>query len=745
MNISILDSALYYQSIGYSIIPISKDKKPLIEWKKYQTVKAIKDEVNTWFAKYPQANIGIITGKISGLVVVDIDPRHNGKNDSFKDTITVSSKTGGGGWHYYFQYEDDIQNATGIQPGVDIRGEGGYVIAPPSITDSGAYEWMISPQSKTPIIPLPSFIKEWISKTKTNSLGNWNQEVLQGVADGERNNSATSYTGKLLSTLKEKDWESIGWIALQGWNEKNKPPLFYKELRSVFNSIAQRQKNKPKDEIISIPVILENKEEIHVDAKTEKNNMLFHPALTIDVKRQNIITSFPKMNVEFEKEKYQLNEAIIIVESSGKYWELNSKEMKERKMFPLAIPSFGYSEPRWSPSIMLSLKNEAKCDHCDHCDRGTKAVHPYKDLFIPIKQRIDYFIDFAHSGDLNILTLWIIGTYLFPIFEAYPYIYLGGMRGSGKTKVLDILQQLVFNPESTSNSSTSSLFRTIQRNLSTVLLDEGESLTGREANPELRLLFNAGYKKSGVVTRTHTESFNTERFKVYSPKAIASINPLEATLASRCITIIMLRTANQDRGKRRINDQLINWQKYRDNLYKFLINYGLCIAHLYNTSSDNLSNLINRDNELYLPLFCIASFIDKYIVESENKILPELQKYVKESLSQEQEEGLDDWSFWVLEALNDLIKEHREYLIKDIKKQIIVNRNIDDDPVDERMTNKWIGSCLRKFGLKRGKAIREGKTYWINSEQVSDLKKRYGVYFDGHEGHDGNESTSPSK
>ena len=132
-----LDQALYYlEKLGWSVIPVGADKKPLVEWKLYQSQKATREQLTEWFSK-PEVNIGIITGKISNLVVIDIDPRHNGTDEDFREITTVKSATGGGGWHYYFLFEEGVQNSAAVKPGIDIRGEGGYVVAPPSSHSSG--------------------------------------------------------------------------------------------------------------------------------------------------------------------------------------------------------------------------------------------------------------------------------------------------------------------------------------------------------------------------------------------------------------------------------------------------------------------------------------------------------------------------------------------------------------------------------------------------------------------------------
>src|SRR5262249_47888101 len=70
----LLMAALAYQKKLFSVIPIAaRDKKPLVGWEAYQTRRATEEEIKAWLAKWPDANIGIVTGPISGLIVVDLD------------------------------------------------------------------------------------------------------------------------------------------------------------------------------------------------------------------------------------------------------------------------------------------------------------------------------------------------------------------------------------------------------------------------------------------------------------------------------------------------------------------------------------------------------------------------------------------------------------------------------------------------------------------------------------------------
>lgn len=245
-----LEQALgYFKNMGWNIILVDKDKKPYEDWKEYQTKKVTQERLKTWFILHPDANIAVITGRISNLTVVDIDPRHNGSYEPFKDIQTIKSKTGGGGYHIFFQFEEGLTNKAGIKDGVDIRSEAGYVILPPSSHKSGNnYEWIVKPEGPNQLGKLPSFIKDWTKKISINGQqpeSNWDNEVLKGVGEGQRNETAASVAGKLLKHLPEKEWDSVAWQFYVNWNDKNKPPLEEKELRSIFESIKKKELQSP--------------------------------------------------------------------------------------------------------------------------------------------------------------------------------------------------------------------------------------------------------------------------------------------------------------------------------------------------------------------------------------------------------------------------------------------------------------------------------------------------------------------
>lgn len=135
---TILDEALKYSQKGLSVIPIAKDKTPLVPWKEYQERRATEDEIKQWWVKSPNANVGIVTGKISGITVLDCDSTEAIEAfQSIYKGYTVTAQTPRG-VHYYFQYKEGTRNTVKIKGiDLDLRSEGGYVVAPPSISSDG--------------------------------------------------------------------------------------------------------------------------------------------------------------------------------------------------------------------------------------------------------------------------------------------------------------------------------------------------------------------------------------------------------------------------------------------------------------------------------------------------------------------------------------------------------------------------------------------------------------------------------
>lgn len=234
-----------YCDTGYSIIPVGSDKKPLIKWEKYQKERATHEQIEEWFKQFPDMNIAVVTGAISGIIVADIEA--GGSIEGFPQTATA--QTGGRGFHFYYKHPGyEVKNATRITELTDIRGDGGYVVAPPSISEKGDYAWLIAPWD---YIEKPEYAEgkemadypaEFINSLRKPSKVRNDILTPASIPVGQRNSEATRFIGTVLSALPVGLWDLAGWGGLKEWNLKQtEKPLDERELRSVFESIRSRE------------------------------------------------------------------------------------------------------------------------------------------------------------------------------------------------------------------------------------------------------------------------------------------------------------------------------------------------------------------------------------------------------------------------------------------------------------------------------------------------------------------------
>lgn len=247
-----LEYALKYLAKGWSIIPIPKGSKiSTIKWKNYTTKFPTIEEVTKWWTEMPDANIALITGKISGVICIDIDKKSGGMDTAKGIELppTLCSKTGGGGNHYIYKWKEGlIGNGVGVKKGVDIRSDNGYIIISPSVHPSGnIYEWIYDDET---IVDAPSWLESGNSESPKKKKKNLKD--LVGVSSGSRNEKMASFIGKLLLTTPKKEWDSSIWPVVMQTNATYKPPLETEELAAIYESIcsteSKRLDNVPKSD-----------------------------------------------------------------------------------------------------------------------------------------------------------------------------------------------------------------------------------------------------------------------------------------------------------------------------------------------------------------------------------------------------------------------------------------------------------------------------------------------------------------
>lgn len=251
-----LEAALGYLRRGWSVVAAGeRTKRPIVRWQAFQHRMPTVEEVTAWFERWPMGNIAAVTGAISGIIVVDVDPK-NGGDQSLADLEarhgplpkTVESLTGGGGRHLYFVHPGhEVRNRAGLAPGIDLRGDGGCIIVPPSVHPSGKrYRWRSGhAPGQIALATLPI----WLEQPRFSGDGRrghpaayWRALVQEGVIEGQRNSTVASFAGHLLWHGVDPD---VVMELLLSWNRvRCRPPMEDDEVIRTVRSIERAHKQE---------------------------------------------------------------------------------------------------------------------------------------------------------------------------------------------------------------------------------------------------------------------------------------------------------------------------------------------------------------------------------------------------------------------------------------------------------------------------------------------------------------------
>ena len=237
----LLKYAKYYRDkCGFSVIPLLLNKRPAIEWAEYQKRKATDDELTRWFKNYYNDRmLGIVCGSISGVSVIDVD------NDEGlralpqylpSDFLAPTVHTPRGGIHLYCRYVDGVRNKAGLSNGLDIRGEGGYVVAPPSVNEQGVkYTW--DKEKRIDKIRLPTMPSAFLQNSIGPLLDTENIQSSYMFMEGRRDNDLFHVANLLIKggANEEETKEVVARLA-----QACEPPFPGKEVNAKVSSAIQR-------------------------------------------------------------------------------------------------------------------------------------------------------------------------------------------------------------------------------------------------------------------------------------------------------------------------------------------------------------------------------------------------------------------------------------------------------------------------------------------------------------------------
>ena len=516
--------ALDYLNRGFSVIPLqNKQGVPGIGWVWAETTYATKDQINQWFTteKY---QVGIVCGKISSVVVVDVDSPEALEaciTRGFPDTPKVETSRG---HHYYFKWPGEYvktlapltKNLPKDQqiPDLDIRGDGGCIVAPPSIHEGGhQYVWCDGYSlDDLPLAELPKWILE-IANGRTAALVDDSVDQERGIIkDGERNSRFTAVAGALRRQGLEKP---AIFAALKGVNQEGCAlPIPDRDLQSISNSIG----NKP------------------VGVKQTQNQVLMAIGESVEFFQDEQGSPYARFVVGNHKENWgthssRFNEWLVSTYVSLKkttpsinnmkevlsYFDGKTREKSKQKMF-LRIGGDPAGEhiyvdlanDDWTV-IDITKEGWGVMNDCPVRFKRSPGMQP---LPLPVEggslEDLRRFVNVT-DDDWKLLLAWLV--YAYHPGGPYPILLIQGQQGSAKTTTARILSKLVDPNISSPRTSPMNVddFIVAAENQWIVSFDNLTSMQEWLANALCQISTGGGLSKRKQYTGREEEVFSVER------------------------------------------------------------------------------------------------------------------------------------------------------------------------------------------------------------------------------------------
>ena len=429
-----------------------------------------------------------------------------------------------------------------------------------------------------------------------------------------------------------------------------------------------------------------------------------HPSL--DVKNGVLILGF-RCRATADKEK-----DIFIVARDGNIEVLNGTEFEHggiHYFVEIRKRKLARLEEQWG---LAELNNFLEA-------QANIANSPFpnpKELFDEILAALKRFMELEKDIDYVLVAAWLIGTYFYPLFPAYPFLNPKGPKRSGKSQLLTVLQQLSFNAIK-ARPSLAALSDTVDALHGTCLIDQADSL-GRKGGEDMLDILTDSYKRSGgkrrIVEFDKNKGRKVVEYETYGPKAFASIRELPEDLRDRCLIIPIVRSKKNfldpDNGGAR-------WKALRGKLYRLVIDqYGNADANYtalrigYEKSGD----MIGRELELWLPLETILECVGHRDLVAEAKARF-LSWY---SFAEYEPSELEEAVIRILREQFDT--ENADEITvspKDVAERIDPDCFRSNDTPNQRAVK--VGWAIKKFNLASQKArVGKGQSYRFQKEKV---------------------------
>ncbi|MEM4067827.1 MAG: hypothetical protein QXV17_13305 [Candidatus Micrarchaeaceae archaeon] len=469
----------------------------------------------------------------------------------------------------------------------------------------------------------------------------------------------------------------------------------------------------------------------------------FNPAQHFDDKAYFLV-KLPYLKPIYNKEGTKIGERktidFFVVTSDKEYYRLDPYTLLG-KDYIFDVPDD--TPDRWSvESIKKFLTSDIQVDPAA--------------VFESIKGIWNEYVDFegnVHADVIN--SLYTILTYCYMLFNAVPYLLLWGERGTAKTKIGDIHEQLDFNAFKSVAVTGANLYRTIKDTLGTVIVDENEKMNLKEKSEnelDIEAIANSGYKVGGKVSRIDRTGTRNKRvlYPTYSPKIFCSIQNVTETIRDRSYIFVMLKTLDAEKANKGVSPTDPRWQELRDNLMILVLTHWKEIKAIadegvpHSTTINGFEiNLKGRDFEKAFPLLVLAKFIDNY--RGSDEITHKVWEFLADQQDKTIEISLDSFDELVIDTLEEVVQNIiKKGNVTDLAKlslrdlaNIIASRDGKDLSGKKlRSYSRMIKDKLTKLGI--GRRFRRGTDnltiFESSPELIDNARKRFNLVKSGETG-----------
>jgi hypothetical protein len=344
------------------------------------------------------------------------------------------------------------------------------------------------------------------------------------------------------------------------------------------------------------------------------------------------------------------------------------------------------------------------------------------------------FIVFSAPWWADVLALWTLGTYVYPIFDAYPYLRISSPEpGCGKSMLGQIISNLSFNGELMVSPTEANIFRMAESERGTQVWDEVENQSAGDQN-RLQLMTSVllnGYRSGGAVPRQERSGqgqFTTVRYHVYVPRVLIGLSALPQVVQQRCVELTLQRRSPEERIERyRLNERRDEEQSLRELCALYALSYCRHIAQHYRNDgfAERLEQYVGQAgrfaDDLLLPLIALVSGAIDKDPRSSSVLLPTVHMLLREVapiLRHSWNESATTTPSWFSPTL-DLLEQECEVTPADLARLVSIRAGT-------ALSAEQLSRQLRRYGIR---SVRNNgrRIFSVPTGQIDQLRRRYGL------------------